>query len=152
MRLTRTAVVPVLLILAACSGGSSGSAAQPISASPPSAAGDPPSPSPPVATPPPPGFATGRYGRTVKFQGDLDGRWQLLLKRDGRYQFTSPQTTFDGAYVVTGSRIAFTDAECGVATYTFATAATGLSFVAVGADRCDYRHAFLAGEQWQRAA
>ncbi len=147
MKLTRTLLIPAALCVAACS-SSSDSAAQRNSASPEPSASAPPAPSPLVATPPPASFATGTYGRTVKFQGDLDGRWQFLLQPDGRYRFKSPQTSFDGAYVVTGSRIAFTDGECGVGTYTFAKAAGGLSFVEVGVDGCDFRHAFLSGEQW----
>jgi len=152
MKMTRTSVVLALLSVAACSSRGSGRAAKPIGASRQPSASASASPSLPVATPPPRGFATGAYGRTVKLQGDLDGRWRLLLQPDGRYQFVSPQTTFDGAYVVTGRRIAFTDAECGVGTYTFAAAANGLSFVEVGDDGCEFRHAFLSGEQWARGA
>jgi hypothetical protein len=104
-----------------------------------------------VATPPPASFAAGTYGRTVKFQGRLDGRWQLMLGTDGRYRFVSPQDTIEGVYRVTSGGLLMTDAECGDGAYTVKKTANGLSFVDNGNDPCEDRHALLAGAEWSKA-
>ncbi|MDX6199599.1 MAG: hypothetical protein QOJ79_2750 [Actinomycetota bacterium] len=144
MTAVRTATVAGLLALTACS-GSSGPGNQQTTSTSPAAE---PSPSALVATPPPASFAVGTYGRTVKLEGDLDGRWRLVLGPDGRYQIVSPQHTFAGTYVVTADGLLFTDAECGVGAYTVARAAGSLSFTDNGADACEERHALLAGQAW----
>lgn len=103
-----------------------------------------------VASPAPAGFPAGDYARVVKLQGDIDGRWLLSLKADGRYQFTDPQSRpLDGTFEVVGTRMVWHDADCGDGTYTFAKTAAGLSFTEVTPDACaEDRHALLAGHEW----
>ena len=137
--------------LATSCGGSSGgdAAAPPASESPSAAASATPVPEL-VASPAPAGFPTGDYARVVKLQGDIDGRWLLALKPDGRYEFTDPESRpFGGTYDVTGTRVVWHDPECGDGTYTFTKTAAGVSFAEVTPDACaEDRHALLAGHEW----
>src|SRR4051812_5424418 len=151
MLVVRTGALAGLLTLAACGGSSGGpSVAQPSS--------DPATPAPITsvaalqAHPAPAGFPAGDYARIVKLQGDIDGRWKLLLKADGRYQFTDPENRpLDGTFDVTGTRIVWHDAECGDGTYVFTKTAAGLSFAEVAPDACaENRHALLAGHEWTK--
>src|SRR3954447_17978874 len=111
----RTATLATLLALAACGGSSTPQAqSKPPASSSPVAAGS----SAPVsvaseaglqAQPAPASFPDGEYARTVKLQGELDGRWRLTLRHDGRYELVSPQSkTSEGIYVVDQKQIIFT--------------------------------------------
>ena len=148
MRPTRSATIAGMFFLAACSGSSGGTESEPTNEASETAEA---SPSALDATPPPASFAAGTYGRTVKFEGNLDGRWQLVLGTDGRYRFVSPQDTIEGVYRVIASGLLMTDPECGEGAYTFTKTANGLSFVDNGADSCEDRHALLAGQEWSKA-
>lgn len=155
MDLVRMAVLIPLLSLPACGASSDGAPAAQSSAVAPA----PVTPAPITsaaglqAHPAPAGFPAGDYARVVKLQGDLDGRWQLSLKADGRYQFTDPQSRpLDGTFEVTGTQMVWHDGECGDGTYTFRKTATGLTFTEVTPDACtDDRHALLAGQEWGKA-
>jgi hypothetical protein len=104
------------------------------------------------AHPAPSGFPAGEYTRTVTLQGEMDGRWRLTLRPDGRYLFQAPQNgSLEGTFDVTGPRIVLHE-DCGDGAYTFATTAAGLAFTEVDTAPCQEDwHVLLAGHEWAKA-
>ena len=148
----RAAVTAALLVAlgSGCGGASDATdaaASQTSAASPTSAA---------LSTQPAPaGFPVGTYSRLVKFEGQLDGRWEVALDADGTFRFTDPAGGgFDGTFEVPATgRLVLHGPDCpDPAPYTYASTSGGLKFVDAGNDECDdgTRHALLGGYEWLR--